>query len=43
MGHHAQRAAKSRTHPEAHTITLLSQVTSVIRADPVQVLQIPTQ
>lgn len=43
MGHHAQRATKSRTHPEANTITLLSQIASVITADPVEVLQIPTQ
>lgn len=43
MGHHAQRATKIRTHPEANTTTLLSQITPVIKADPVQVFQIPTQ
>lgn len=42
-GHHAQRATKIRTHPEANTTTLLSQITPVIKADPVQVFQIPTQ
>lgn len=42
MGH-AQRQTNIKTHPEANSITLLSQITYVITADPVQVLQIPTQ
>lgn len=38
-----QRGTESGIHPEANTITLLSQITTVITADPVEVPQIPEQ
>lgn len=43
VGQHAQRGTESRIHPEANTIPLLSQITTVITADPVEVPEIPTQ
>lgn len=43
VGQHAQRGTESRIHPEANTITLLSQITIVITTDPVEMPQIPTQ
>lgn len=43
IGQHTQRGTESRIHPEANTISLLSQITTVITADPVEVPQIPTQ
>lgn len=43
VGQYAQRGTESRIHPEANTITLLSQITTVITGDPAEVPQIPTQ
>jgi len=43
IGQHAQRGTEIRIHPKTNTVTLLSQITTVITADPVEVPQIPTQ